>query len=133
MLGNASAAAIRPPNQIQGRSEMTARRRKQKSQDQPDAKEGERVLIFNAESGDDTKPQPELRRIAVENANEQINATHPEKRLENIHRVEISDAEIHQGAERCRAGKNHRPYATAELACDQTGQCHRQRARECGK
>src|SRR5258708_31586076 len=76
------------------------------------------MFVFNADSEQHAEPKPKHRRTTVNDADDKINASHPEQRLERIHGKQISDCQIEQRAERSRAGESDGPRASAHLARD---------------
>ena len=60
-------------------------------------------------------------------------AAHPEERLENIHRVEVSHAKVNECSERGGTGEDDGPGTPAELACDRAGKSDGKRPGESGE
>ena len=95
------------------------------------------MFVFNADSEQHAEPKPKRRRTTVNDADEKINASHPEQRLERVHGKEISNCQIEQRAERSRAGESDGPRASAHLArdhaCERNDRRTRQRREEANR
>src|SRR6266446_2872345 len=128
IFGKAMANAITPPSQIHfcvkwRRSGVSRSARKM-----PLPEERHRMLVLETEPGEHTEPEPESRRTPVDDADHQINASHPENRLERVHGKEIAVDQKHERAKRRRAAERDCPVASAQFACDRAGERDRSRA-----
>src|SRR5437867_5933398 len=108
---------------------MAVLRCEQKRNEDAATEESHRMFILETEPGKHAEPQPESVRTAVDDAREQINASHPEERLECVHGKEIAVDQKHERAKRRRAAERDRPAPT-EFACDRAGEHDRSRACE---
>src|SRR6266480_3106090 len=57
------------------------------------AEDQHRIFVFEAESGDDSEPDPELFVAGFDNAYQQPGAAYPEQRLESVHSQQIVPSE----------------------------------------
>ena len=108
---------------------MAVLRCEQKRNEDAATEESHRMFILETEPGKHAEPQPESVRTAVDDAHEQINASHPEEWLERVHGKEIAVGQKHERAKRRRAAKRDRPVAPAQRARDRA--VERDRCRAC--
>ena len=73
---------------------MPSRRRKRQADDQPQAEESHRVLVFQAQARHQAKQHPQPGVAALQDAHQKINAQGPEQVIKAVHRVIIGDGEI---------------------------------------
>ena len=74
------------------------------------------MLVQNTESGYHTEKQPEPFVSAIENAQSDSNASHPEDRLKRIHGEKIIEGEVDGRAKHRERGKELRESSTANFA-----------------
>src|SRR5689334_18228665 len=86
------------------------------------------MFVLNPEPGEQPKAKPVTKRAAIDDADEAIDTTHPEERLEHIQRIEISDPEIDRGRKSGETGQCHRPGASSHLPDENAGECNCTRA-----
>src|SRR5207244_6497812 len=79
--------------------EMTALRREQERNENTNCEKCSGMFVFEAESQQRTEPRPKRWRPAVDNADKQINASHPEQRLKRVHGKKIANCQTDQPAE----------------------------------
>src|SRR6266487_4263944 len=88
------------------------------------------MFVLDAESGEHAEQEPKMRRTAIDDAHQQIDASHPEKRLKRIHGKEIAIDQKHDREKRSRTTERDSPTTTAQLARDRAGDCDRSCARQ---
>ena len=132
-FGRNSASAIAPPITDPFRTQQPPLARKAESGDQRKTENEHRVLVFEADSGDDAEGEPPFRRCAFHDAHHDPRAEQPEERLERIHREEAVEGEI-RGRPKDRAGGEKLAVAPgAQLTREDTGKEYDGRARQHGK
>ena len=105
-----------------GARERAALRSQHQADHDAGAEDQHGVLVFEADSRQDAEPDPEFRVAGLDDADEQVGATHPEQRLERVHgqqAVRGEECRRHQGRERRQALGKTLP---AEFTRDQCGE-----------
>src|SRR6266480_7244433 len=84
------------------------------------------MFVLDAEPGEQAEQEPKVRRTTIDDAHQQIDASHPEERLKRIHGKEIAIRQKHDREKRSGTAERDSPTMTAQLARD----CDCSRARE---
>src|SRR6266480_6977365 len=88
------------------------------------------MFVLDAKLGEQAEQEPKVRRTTIDDAHQQIDASHPEERLKRIHGKEIVIRQKHDREKRSGTAERDSPTMTAQLARDCAGECDCSRARE---
>src|SRR5207247_1951839 len=108
------------------REEQPALRGEEESHTESDDEEGDRVLVEEAEAGDEAERQPVPRVLPPHHPDRDPGAGHPEERLERIHREDALEGEVDRRDQDRDGGGELGEAAAPELAGDPAGEEHEQ-------
>ena len=94
-----------------------------------DAEEHGRMLVLEAEPEERAEDEPPPRVVALDDADEAIDAPHPEQRLERVHGQHAVDGQVNGRRDDRQAGQRLREHAASEPPRDQHGERDQHRAR----
>ncbi len=98
------------------RTEQMSPSREQESHHESEAEDQHAVFIFEADTGDRSEGQPQLRRCALDDQDRDPGTEQPEKRLEGVHGKEAVESEIGRREQNRRGGQKLRQKTAAEIA-----------------
>lgn len=112
---------------------MAALRGQEQGHHQAEAEEQHRVLVHQAEAGDQADPQPQPGLVLLEDPHQQKEADGPEQHLEGRDAEHVGGAEVDRRDQHREAGHHLDEAAAAEAAGQEADQQHRRRSRQGGE
>src|SRR5437016_2792658 len=99
----------------------------QQSNHDAEAEHGNRVFFFESNTGDDAKPQPVARVVALDRQESEINAAHPQQRLEAIGGHDAAVVEIDGYSDERQSGEHNGEPPATDFSRDHSRQNDRSR------
>ena len=105
-------------------------RRQQDPDHEGEGVDRHRVLVLQAEPGDEAEPEPQPLVAGLHDADDHVRAARPEQGLEGVHREEVVHHDVDAG-QRARHGREaHREAPAAHLPREEAGEQDERRAGE---